>query len=90
MIDRALALAVIRKWGVERQTDMVLEEMGEFISAWNHYKRNRISEREYVGEAVDAYIMLSQFRVMSGDLFEELFHEKIASIYNKVYGDKDE
>lgn len=90
MIDKSLGLAAINKWGVEAQTDMVLEEMGEFISAWNHYKRGRISKREYVGEAVDAYIMLSQFRIMNEDLFEELFHEKISNIYNKINGDKDE
>ena len=90
MIDKELALAALRKWGVEDQVDMILEEMGEFIAAHNHFKRGKITIREYVEEAVDAYIMLSQFRIIHENLFNELFHKKIAGVYNRVYGDKDE
>jgi len=90
MIDKSLALAALKKWGKERQTNMAIEETAEFITAWNHHKRGRITEREYVGEIVDAYVMLSQLRVMYGDLFEEIFHEKLADVYRKINAPSNE
>jgi hypothetical protein len=37
----------LQKWGLKRQTEMCIEEAGEFLSAWNKIKRSRITEREY-------------------------------------------
>jgi len=85
MIDRQLALDAMRKWGLSRQTDMVIEEVGEFLSAWNKLKRKRITEEEYIEEVVDAYIMLSQMRVIYGERFEKIFKRKLDSITYKVY-----
>jgi len=88
MIDKQLALDAVKKWGLARQTDMVIEEVGEFLSAWNKIKRKRITEEEYIEEMVDAYIMLSQMRVIYGDKFEKLFEKKIDKISKKIYGYK--
>ena len=84
MIDEKLALKAKEQWGVEKQTEMAIEEAAEFILARNHYKRGRITKEAYVEEMVDVYIMFSQLRVMYGDLFEELLHKKLHHIYKKL------
>jgi NTP pyrophosphatase (non-canonical NTP hydrolase) len=63
---------------------MAVEESAEFIAAYNHYKRGRVTKREYVGEIVDAYIMLSQLRAMHGHLFEEVLDEKLKNLYKRI------
>ena len=90
MIDKKIALMAMEKWGVKKQTNMAIEEVAEFILAWNHHKRGRITKEDYVEEMVDVYIMFSQLRVMYGDLFEELLHKKLHRVYKKLrmYPDK--
>ena len=92
MIDKKLALVAMEKWGLEKQTEMAIEEAAEFILARNHYKRGRITKEDYVEEMVDVYIMFSQLRVMYGALFEELLHKKLHGVYKKLrmYPDKND
>jgi NTP pyrophosphatase (non-canonical NTP hydrolase) len=84
VIDKDLALAATKLWGEKAQTEMAIEEAAEFIVAHNHYKRRRITKKEYVGEMVDAYIMLSQLRAMHGHLFEEVLDEKLKNLYKRI------
>ena len=54
--------AVILKWGMEAQIDMLHEEMGELMSAINKHKRGR-RHRSYVQEEIaDCLMMLQQMR----------------------------
>jgi NTP pyrophosphatase (non-canonical NTP hydrolase) len=84
MITKELSEKTIEIWGIERQTNMCIEEVGEFLSDWNKFKRGRITNRKYVEEMVDCYIMFSQMRHIYGDLFEEIFRNKCDKIIRKV------
>lgn len=84
MITKELSEKAVEKWGLERQTNMVIEEVGEFLQAWNKIKRGKITNREYVEEMVDCYIMFSQMRHLYGDLFEEIYRNKCDRIMRKV------
>jgi len=76
MITKELSEKAVEKWGLERQTDMVIEEVGEFLQAWNKIKRGQITQREYVEEMVDCYIMFSQMRHYMGNYL------KISTVIN--------
>ena len=84
MITKELSEKAVEKWGLERQTDMVIEEVGEFLQAWNKIKRGQITKREYVEEMVDCYIMFSQMRHLYGELFEDIYRNKCDRIFRKV------
>ena len=84
MITKELSEKAIEIWGLERQTNMCIEEVGEFLQAWNKIKRTAITNREYVEEMVDCYIMFSQMRHIYGDLFEEIYRNKCDRIMRKV------
>jgi len=84
MITKELSEKAVEKWGLERQTDMVIEEVGEFLQAWNKIKRGQITQREYVEEMVDCYIMFSQMRHLYGELFEDIYRNKCDRIFRKV------
>jgi NTP pyrophosphatase (non-canonical NTP hydrolase) len=84
MITKQLSKKAVEIWGLERQTNMVIEEVGEFLQAWNKLKRQAITHRQYVEEMVDCYIMFSQMRHLYGDLFEEILKNKIDRIERKI------
>ena len=85
MISKELSLAALEKWGLERQTNMCIEEVGEFLQDWNKLKRGAVTKRKLVEEMVDCYIMFSQMRHIHGDLFEEILKNKLDKIERKVY-----
>lgn len=71
-------------WGPERQTSMMIEEVGEFLAAWNHYKRGRISYEEYVAEIADVFIMIQQMRYMHLDMFDKVYPKKLNKVRTKL------
>ena len=85
MISKELSIAALDKWGLERQTNMCIEEVGEFLQAWNKFNRGHITEREYVEEMADCYITFSQMRHIYGELFESALQDKIDKTIRKVY-----
>lgn len=56
----------IAKWGVDAQTDMAIEEMGELIVAINHYRRGRVGIDAVQEEIADVIIAMNQMRMMYG------------------------
>ena len=58
----------VKQMGVEMQTDMVAEEVGEMLSALSKFKRGRVRPMELAGEIADVRIMLGQI----GHIVEEL------------------
>jgi len=84
MITKELSQDAIDIWGLERQTNMVIEEVGEFLQAWNKIRRGAITNYEYIEEMVDCYIMFSQMRHIYGEEFESILEYKIDRIKNKI------
>ena len=60
LFERALEI-----WGVQAQTGMLLEEMGEVMVAWNKQTRgvNGGTKDEFFKECVDLSIMVEQMKV---------------------------
>jgi len=53
-------------WGEEAQIGMAYEELGELITALNHFKRGRIGEYELASEVADVLIMVNQLSILVG------------------------
>lgn len=71
-------------WGKERQTNMVIEELGEFLQAWNKVKRGAFTEEQYVEELVDVYIMIQQMIHMHSETFAKVYPKKLAKVKAKI------
>lgn len=84
MITRELSEDAVEIWGLEKQTNMCIEEVGEFLLAWNKYNRGKITQREYVEEMVDCYIMFSQMKHLYGPVFEDIFRNKVDRLERKI------
>lgn len=67
-MSESLYREVVKQMGVEMQTDMVAEEVGEMLSALSKFKRGRVRPMELAGEIADVRIMLDQI----GHIVEEL------------------
>ncbi len=74
----------LRQWGPQAQIGMCIEEMGEALTAINHYDRKRIELKDLVEEFVDVYIMMCQMRFMNQQLFDEIFEFKVDRIRKKL------
>ena len=85
MIDKQLTMDALAKWGYKRQENMCIEEVGEFLQAWNKRNRDPETEEKYLEEIVDCYIMFSQMRHIYGERFEKMLAKKIEKTTKKVY-----
>ena len=56
----------VDKFGMEKQTWQAIEEMGELISAINHYNRNRADLKDVCTEIADVQIMMEQLAIIYG------------------------
>lgn len=74
----------LRQWGLKAQIGMCIEEMGEALTAINHYDRKRIELKDLVEEFVDVYIMMSQMRFIHKELFDTIFEQKVNRIRKKL------
>ena len=74
----------LEQWGLKAQIGMCIEEMGEALTAINHYDRGRIGVEELVEEFVDVYIMMSQMRFIHQELFDTIFEQKVKRIRKKL------
>jgi len=53
-----------KKWGIDSQIDMAIEECAELIVELQHARRKRSSVTKICGEIADVEIMCSQMRVI--------------------------
>ena len=83
-ITKEEAETAIAVWGKERQTNMVIEEVGEFLQAWNKVKRGAFTEEQYVEELVDVYIMVQQMIHMHSTVFAKVYPKKLAKVKAKI------
>lgn len=83
-ITKEEAELAIMLWGADAQTATFIEEIGEFLQAWNKLSRGRITREEYVSEIADVYIMIQQMIHMHRKTFDEVYPKKLNKIRKKL------
>ena len=66
IVDEKILYAVIDKWGMNAQIDMLHEEVGELLTAINQHKRDRVAISHVQEEIADCLMMLQQMRAIYG------------------------
>lgn len=64
--EEELFKSAVSKWGEPAQVFMLVEEVGEVLTALSQFFRGRVTETELAEETADALIMLGQLRHMVG------------------------
>jgi NTP pyrophosphatase (non-canonical NTP hydrolase) len=59
-----LCMRAVRAWGIQNQSDMVIEESGELSDAILKFRRGRASKEKVIEEIADVQIMLEQAKIM--------------------------
>ena len=95
LVIEQTAIRILKKWGNEKQIDMIIEECAEVIQAMSKYKRyyNRESLPEkkqevYANcneEIADLIIMMHQaYIIFDGDEIDRIIQEKLQRIEPKL------
>lgn len=76
----------ISKWGKEEQIWMVIEEIGELLTALNHFRRGRLAKPyELHEEIADLQIMAEQLGSVFGEQEVEVIkNEKLDRLRQRV------
>lgn len=75
----------INTWGVEAQTKMLFEEIGELLSALGKFDRNRVSSDDVITEIADVSIMVEQMATLFGyEDFEKEKERKLQRLKEKL------
>lgn len=77
----------IEAWGEEAQIGMLYEEMGELMTAIQHYRRGKTGKEEVLGEIVDVQLMLQQMEEIfteEGMMYTDIYAEKLAELEQRV------
>ena len=62
--QRALCERALKAWGVQRQLDMVIEEMAELRKAIMKYRRGQGDKLDLLREGVDVQIMVMHLETL--------------------------
>lgn len=87
MEDEKLFKEAIRQWGENAQIGMLIEEMGEVLTALNKMNRNTngCSTADFVEELVDLEIMINQMKIIFGKHgWDKKRAEKIARLQTRL------
>ena len=77
--DIDLMQEALRKWGIQSQLDMVIEECAELIDAIQKWRRHRVNNWQVLEEAVDVELCLGQLKIIldTPEVFEQKRKEKL-------------
>jgi len=77
--DIDLMQEALRKWGIQSQLDMVIEECAELIDAIQKWRRHRVNNWQVLEEAVDVELCLGQLKIIldAPEVFEQKRKEKL-------------
>ena len=73
---RLILSKAISEWGIEAQTNLAIEEMGELIVAINHHRRGRVGMDAIQEEIADVMIAMKQLAMIYGELGVDKFIEQ--------------
>ena len=76
MTLRQILSKAISEWGIEAQTNLAIEEMGELIVAINHHRRGRVGMDAVQEEIADVMIAMKQLAMIYGELGVDKFIEQ--------------
>lgn len=75
----------INTWGVEAQTTMLFEEIGELTAAMAQYIRGRKNESDVITELADVSIMVEQIALIFGyEKYEEEKDKKLIRLKERL------
>lgn len=84
--DMELFKEALRKWGIEAQRAMCIEECAELINALAKEPRGRVTREDILTELADVSIMVDQMALHYGlDDFKNERNKKIVRLNEKVY-----
>ena len=84
--DMELFKEALRKWGIEAQRAMCIEECAELINALAKEPRGRVTREDILTELADVSIMVDQMALHYGlDDFKNERNKKIVKLNEKVY-----
>jgi NTP pyrophosphatase (non-canonical NTP hydrolase) len=84
--DMELFKEALRKWGIEAQRAMCVEECAELINALAKERRGRSTREDILTELADVSIMVDQMALHYGlDDFKNERNKKIMRLNEKVY-----
>ena len=82
---RSICERALKAWGTEKQVDMMIEEIGELLSALGKCKRGRTKTGPVVEELADLQIVLWQMIILFGeDHVKKHIDEKIKRTEAKI------
>ena len=80
-----LYIRALRKWGIDAQRMMVVEETGELINALAKECRGRVSNDDVITELADVSIMVEQMAVNFGyAAFKEEKERKLKRLADRL------
>lgn len=75
---RQILWKAIREWGIDAQTNLAIEEMGELIVAISHHRRGRVGMDAVQEEIADVMIAMKELAMIYGELGVDKFIEQKA------------
>lgn len=83
--DNSVLRAAIDVWGANFQMDMAVEEVGEFLVALQHWKRDRVQNVHVCEEIADVLIVMQEMALIFGpEVVETIKREKMARLRRRV------
>jgi NTP pyrophosphatase (non-canonical NTP hydrolase) len=84
MKDEEVYKMALEKWGLKAQVGMFIEEVGEALTAINHFERGRIPIEELIEEFVDVFLMANQMRYIHKETFDKIYKYKLNRVKKKL------
>lgn len=89
MEETTIFKKALRVYGVDAQKRMLVEEMGELLTAMARAPRGRATKEDIITELADVSIMIKQMALVYGrDEFEQEVKRKIERLQEKLYEPK--
>lgn len=72
--ERKICEAALKKWGIQAQLDMMIEEMAELTKAIIKWRRGKGDMKDLLREGVDVQLMMMQLETLFpvSDWYSEL------------------
>ena len=89
MEETTIFKKALRVYGVDAQKRMLVEEMGELLTAMARAPRGRATKEDIITELADVSIMIKQMALVYGrDEFEQEVKRKIERLQEKLFEPK--